>query len=801
MILVILFLLNIFHDLSNVLEWSGVSNILDAYEDYLEILTPAMWGVFLYAALQEIISTDMRRSEERLRLITSQTPAILWTADQDLRFTSLSGSPNIDLSWRFFPKEGQTVYEYFDSDDPQSPLIEAHLNALEGESGEFELNIKGVIFKCHVEPLFDKNEKLIGIIGTALDITRNKRNEEELKQSQDRYMQLYHHTPVMLHSINRDLVIESVNDFWLENLGYQRDEVIGRRIVDFLTEDSRRYAQEEVLPCFFKTGHIENVQYRMKRKNGEFVDVLLSATAEKDNKGHLVRSRTVMEDITVQRRTEKALRESEQRLQSILGSIHAGVLVVDPETMKIVETNIAATEMIGASRDQIVGLDCHQFFCMEENDSCPALSEDEKIRNRECRLLKKNGDSMMVLKTVSHIRLDGRDHLLESFIDLTERKKLETQFQQAQKLESIGTLAGGIAHDFNNLLMGIQGNASLLLLGSDDADQRRERLGNIENYVQMGVELTRQLLGLARGGKYEVKPSDINALIQNSLSMFGRTKKEINILTRFGEDIRTVDIDRGQIEQVLLNLFVNSWHAMPGGGDLSVETRNVTLDDGFLHPFDLPPGDYVQISVTDTGVGIDKENLGKIFDPFFTTKESERGTGLGLASAYGIIKNHNGIIKVYSEPGQGTTFSIYLPVSDEAVGSEKKAADSILMGQGKILLVDDEEMIAGLGREMLEKIGYEVLTACSGYEAIDLFRNKADEVDIVILDMIMPGMGGSDTFDRLRAIRPDAKILLSSGYSLNGQASEILKRGCRGFIQKPFKLGELSKKIHEILAT
>ena len=293
-----------------------------------------------------------------------------------------------------------------------------------------------------------------------------------------------------------------------------------------------------------------------------------------------------------------------------------------------------------------------------------------------------------------------------------EKKKLESQLQMAHKMESIGTLAGGIAHDFNNILMGIQGNASLLMLKIESDHPGREKVKNIETYVQSGTELTQQLLGFARRGKYLVAASDINEILKKSVAMFARTRKEIQTHTDLADDVWTLEVDRGQIEQALLNLYVNAWQAMPIGGELHLKTENVVLDETFVQPYDVAAGNYVKVTISDTGVGIDKKTQARIFEPFFTTKEMGRGTGLGLASVYGIIKNHGGYINVYSEEGQGTTFSIYLPASEkEALAPLEDIHLPISKGSETILLIDDEQMILDVGSELLEELGYTVVLA------------------------------------------------------------------------------------------
>jgi len=414
------------------------------------------------------------------------------------------------------------------------------------------------------------------------------------------------------------------------------------------------------------------------------------------------------------------------------------------------------------------------------------LKETRKELAYYKKISKENGD----------LRLRETEQLSRLIV---EHKRLGSQLLQSQKMEAIGTLAGGLAHDFNNLLMGIQGYASLMLLNMDASHTFYEKLRVIETQVQSGAELTRQLLNFARGGRYEVKPTNLNELIGKAALMFRRTKKEIRIYEKYAKEIWTVDVDRGQMDQVLLNLFVNAGQAMPGGGDLYLETENIILDASYIKPFETKPGPYVKVVITDTGVGMDEETRQRIFDPFFTTKEMGRGTGLGLASTYGIIKGHGGIINVYSEKGWGTSFHIYLPASYRNVVEEEKCHGEIRSGKETILVVDDEKIIADITREMLEGLGYQVLIAYSGHDAIEIYKANQQEIALVILDMIMPVMGGGETFDRIKSFNSGIKVILSSGYSLNSQAREIMERGVRSFLQKPFKLDTLSQKIREAL--
>jgi CheY-like chemotaxis protein len=366
-------------------------------------------------------------------------------------------------------------------------------------------------------------------------------------------------------------------------------------------------------------------------------------------------------------------------------------------------------------------------------------------------------------------------------------------------MEAIGTLAGGIAHDFNNLLMTIQGNASLIHCDIDSNNPHVQSLINIENAVNSGAKLTRQLLGYARKGKYQVDSICLNQLIEETANTLSRIRKDITVHYDLSEDLKAILADQGQIEQVLLNLFVNAADAMAAGGDLYLETVNINHQNIRNSHYVPIPGKYVQLIVRDTGIGMDKKTQDRIFEPFFTTKEMGRGTGLGLASVYGIIKGHGGYINVESDVGIGTTFKIYLPSSSQkAVKSETKGPDRLINGNGTILLVDDEELVLGTGSKILEKLGYSVLEANGGKKAVEIYKENKEKIDMVILDMIMPGMGGGKVFDKIKEVNPDAKVLLSSGYSIDGQATEILRRGCDDFIQKPFSINELSGKISEL---
>ncbi len=504
----------------------------------------------------------------------------------------------------------------------------------------------------------------------------------------------------------------------------------------------------------------------------------------------------------LRRRYEKA-RRTEKLYRSLIHS-SADAIVIYNLQGQVQYVNPTFTRLFGWTLEELQGGRIPFVPDSEKERSLDAIEKvlaGELCHGFETRRLTRDGRLLYISISASGYK-DHQDKLAGMLVilrDVTERVRMEKKLIQAQKLEAIGTLAGGIAHDFNNLLMGIQGNASLLLFNMDPDDPQCEKLKNIEKYVSSGAELTRQLLGFARRGKYEVKLLNVCKLLSEGTRMFGRTRKDISIALNCANGLWSVKADRGQLEQVLLNLYVNAGQAMPEGGRLFVEAGNKRLGPRQAESLQIEAGPYVTISVKDTGIGMDEALQQKIFDPFFTTRAMSRGSGLGLASAYGIIKNHGGTLTVESRQGEGAAFTIYLPASEQPAEPAPPARDDALRGSGILLLVDDEEMILDVGRQMIQALGYQAVIARSGKEAVEIFQEQGNDIQAVILDMVMPEMSGAETFERLKHIDPDVRVLLSSGYSRRGQAEEILERGCRGFIQKPFRIEELSRKIKAVL--
>ena len=541
--------------------------------------------------------------------------------------------------------------------------------------------------------------------------------------------------------------------------------------------------------------------------------------AEKMEVKILSRANAMMQKEIVKReKTEAALQKSQEKnkhlyeaanhakevYRSLLHSSADAIVIYDLDG-SAEYINPVFTQIFGWTLEELKGKQI-PFLPEFERESTMAIIKDLVEKGTPCHgfeTKRYTKDGRLLEVSISASRYD--DHqgkpagTLVILPDISEKKKFEAKLQYMERMEAIGTLAGGIAHDFNNLMMGMQGNISLILYDADPSHPYYEKLNTIEKLIQSGSELTRQLLGYARKGKYEVKPINLNQIIKYNSETFGRTRKNITIHREFAEDLFAIKADESQIGQVLINLYINASDAMPDGGELILKTMNVTHKKMKNKRYDPKPGPYALLQVTDNGTGMNEKTIERIFEPFFTTKEMGGGSGLGLASVYGIIKGHGGYIDVDSEKGHGTTFSIYLPASDQVVQKTSEPYERIIKGDKTVLLVDDEEIVIDVGVQLLKKLGYNVLEAGSGKEAIQLFGEWCDKIDMVILDIIMPDIGGGEVYDRIKEIDPQVKVLLSSGYSIDGQATDILERGCNSFIQKPFSMTVLSKKIREVL--
>ncbi len=514
------------------------------------------------------------------------------------------------------------------------------------------------------------------------------------------------------------------------------------------------------------------------------------------------------------RTTENQLRVSEKKYRTILDTIEEAYFEIDLNAT-IMFVNDAACTIMGYTTEELTGIHFRHFsehrHTREIIQTFSAMVRHGKpVANINHRVITKTGDTKVLelSATLTHdpsgivTGFRGLAHDITSRITAQkEKENLQKQLNHAQRMEAVGTLAGGIAHDFNNLLMGITGNVSLISMSIDKNSPQIDYLNAIDECVESGASLTRQLLGYARGGKYQVTDVNLNDTVKRTSNLFGRTNKQIEIQSRYQKNIWSVKADQSQIDQVLINLYVNAWQAMTDEMTLILATENVILDEKTTAPFNVRPGPYVAVRVQDLGTGIEPKIIKRIFEPFFTTKKMGRGTGMGLASAFGIMKNHEGFIDMKSEVGSGTIFTIYLPAIQQPAES-KSHADCAVFPQkasATLLVVDDESFILEALTDILKELGYKSILAENGRRAISQFEKYHDQIDGVLLDMIMPDMDGIQVMDALRKIRPGIKVILTSGYSLEGLDENSRGSEGDGFIQKPYKIKKLATVLNEVI--
>ncbi|MCU0723207.1 MAG: PAS domain S-box protein, partial [Planctomycetes bacterium] len=540
-----------------------------------------------------------------------------------------------------------------------------------------------------------------------------------------------------------------------------------------------------------------------------------------DREGRLVRVYGVARDIQARKEMEEALRrhteelealveerarglkESEERFRETAELLPAIVFEVDAGG-HLLFTNRAAYEILRAEHGGLLGRNVFEFVAPADRDraldNARRVLAGDLVGLQEYLCVRTDGSSFPGMLRSAPIVRAGRTAGLRGFvIDVSEKKQLEERFFRAQKLEAVGTLAGGVAHDFNNLLMGIQGRIDLLRMEGPLAPGQEEHLREMAEHVRSAASLTRQLLGFAGRGKVSVEALDLNEVLGKTAQWFGRARKEIVLRLDLQEALWPVEADRGQIEQVLMNLLLNAWQAMPGGGEVFLATGNTALGPEHTGAFDAEPGRYVRVSVADSGEGMDEATRSHLFEPFFSTKGVGKGTGLGLASSWGIVRNHKGFIAARSEKGKGATFEVFLPAAERAARRAHTPPAQAVRGSGTVLLVDDEETILGVVKPLLERMGYRVLAARSGAEALEVQGGRRDGIDLVLLDLVMPGLNGRETAKRLRAVDPSVRILVATGYGADEAALNLADVPVSGVIVKPYDAGRLSEAIRKAL--
>ncbi len=686
--------------------------------------------------------------------------------------------------------------------------IEKQFRLLDSKYKRLEIEL--IRYRDHFEALVaSRTAELMAINEKLVQENKDRRlAERERRSFEDQLQEATLLLEAMLDAIPDIIGVQDIdrriirfNKAGYEFFGMDEEEAVGKRCYDLI--DDGEPCSECVSQRILETSQPAQAEKYLKRKD-LWMDIRAYPILDMD--GRVFRIVEHWRDITELKKSQLSLVESEEKYRLLVENAKEAIFIYQDGRFRF--SNRQAREMAerlgmpGSPRKPLIDY----MHDDDKGDNPDQLQRrlsgrDKKLPAMVFRVMDKDSNTLWLELNTVNLTWQQKPATLNFVRDITHDKELERRFQETQRMESLGTLAGGIAHDFNNLLMGIQGNVSLMYLDAEGNSELTEQLESIEECVDSGSRLTKQLLGFARGGKYVVKPNDLGKILKSSAEMFGRTRKSVTIHGDYADDLWTVMADANQIEQVLVNLFLNAWQAMQEGGDLYLKSENVTLGEAFVMPHAVEAGRYVKISVIDTGIGMDETVKRRIFEPFFTTHEPGRGTGLGLASAFGIIKNHHGVITVDSKLGQGSTFCMYLPATDKKPELENIAYETIEMGSETILLVDDEKYIIDVGEMMLKGLGYTILTASSGQMAINVFSEHQEHIDLVILDLVMPDMGGETVFHKIREIQPETKVLFASGHYMSDQTRALLETGSSDFLQKPFNLRQLSTKIRCIIDT
>jgi two-component system, cell cycle sensor histidine kinase and response regulator CckA len=639
------------------------------------------------------------------------------------------------------------------------------------------------------------------------EIAQRERAESRLAESEKKYREVVETAGDIIYQTDLRGFFTLVNPAGLKMAGYAAEELLGKSYLDLIPPDHRETVERFYGIQFVKGLPITYYEFPVVTKQGETVWLGQNVQLLTEDEA-VVGFQAIARDITDRKRAEAALGESEMRYKDLFDHATDGIYTHDLQG-NYTSGNEAAIRMLGYSRDELRRMNIKDIV---DPDYLSVVQENlrKKIQNGvkttgpyEILVRSKDGAPLWLEVTSRVMTKDGEPVAVHGTArDVTERKRLEVRLLQASKMEAIGTLAGGLAHDFNNLLQIVLGYADLIVIGKEKQEKDYQRARLIHDAAMRGRDLVNRILTFSRRVETKPRPIDLNHELNQVDQLLRRTiPKMIEIELRLADNLRSINADPTQIEQILLNLAVNAAHAMPEGGRLVFETKNVRLDEEYCRThLETKPGEYVLLTVSDTGHGMEKEILDRVFEPFFTTKDRGEGTGLGLSMVFGIVKSHDGHISCDSKPGAGTVFKIYFPAAEVETAWDPEA--TLLMpsfGTETILLVDDEKAIRDLGNEILTAVGYTVLVASTGLEALDMYVKARDEISMVILDLIMPQMGGKQCLEELLKINPKLKVLIASGYSADVSTEESLASGARGFVRKPYNMKQLLSAVRHTL--
>lgn len=756
------------------------------------------------------VEEALQDSEERLRMTLEASQIGIW--DWDVKTDQWCASPIYYTMLGYEPKAGLgDRSEWLERVHPDDrAFVKATIQGvLDGTFTEYQYEARlrhadGTYRWQHVQGMSvqrDENGKVTRLLGIRMDVDQRRRSEDALQAASRYNRTLIEASLDPLVTISLEGKITDVNAGTERVTGYSRNELIGTDFADYFTDPERAQAGYQQA---FRDGSVKDYELEIRHKDGQLTPVMYNASLYRDESGNILGVFAAARDITDRKRAE----EKTMQLAAIVESSDDAIIGKNLDGI-ITSWNKGAEKIYGYKDTEVLGKPISLLAPPHRQDEIPQLLDrmkrGEHVEHYETLRRRKVGHVIEVSLAISPIQnVDGRIIGSSAIArDITEQKNLQRQLLHSQKMEAVGTLAGGVAHDFNNLLTVIQGFSELLLLEMDVEAPGYSDLLKIQESALRGAELVRNLLAFSRKAETSPRPINLNHEVTRIEKLLSRTiPKMIKIVLHLEGDLAAVNADPDQMCQVLMNLAVNAEQAMPDGGNLTIATANISLDEGYCRWYpEVHPGAYVLVTVSDTGHGMQKEILEHIFEPFFTTKGAGKGTGLGLAMVYGIVRQHGGHITCDSEPNEGSTFKIYLPAIEEA-RTEKEGGEAQPLPPGgteTILLVDDEDFVRDLGVRFLTRVGYTALTAASGPEAVQLYLKEAERISLVILDLIMPEMGGDKCLEEILAINPDAKIVISSGAVVEDKKRETLEYGARGFISKPFRLRDMLKTVREVL--
>ena len=752
-----------------------------------------------------ISAVNLRNSESLYQSLVETLPVHVFCKDKEGRFIfgnnlfcramgktlpDILGKTDAD----YFPPDLAGKYRRNDQEVMSSGKVWEDVEQYQTPEGE----------RRHVHvlkvPLRDHAGELIGIQGLSWDVTAHKRAEEAVRQSEELFSKVFRALSVGV-SVARlsDGQFFEVNDAFLQLFGFRREEVVGHTALELgLWTDSQE--RKEAIARLQAEGSLKNVEGKTRKKSGEFGDVLISMELVEMGGEKCILA--LFTDITERKRAEERIRQQ----ASLLDLAQDAIIVRDLEG-RIQFWNKATERLSGWTAEEVIGRKVTELVY---KDPMVFEAAQKQLREKgewagELHLVAKGGREVIVYSRWTLVRdAQGNPKLLLAInTDITDKKRLEAQFLRAQRMEGLGMLAGGIAHDLNNILAPILMASELIREEGVDAKEIPKMLNMIHVNAQRGADIVKQLLTFGRGAAGQRIIVQPRHLVKEMVKMAQETfPKNILVHPQIDDDLWSVMGDPTQIHQVLLNLCLNARDATPGGGTLTVAAENAMLDDHYAaqNP-EAATGPYVLLKVSDSGIGIAPEIMDKIFDPFFTTKELGKGTGLGLSTVLGIAKSHGGFVKVYSEPGRGSTFSVYLPATPDLVATEEgPRAAALPGGQGElILVVDDEEPILELTRKTLERHGYKALTARDGTEALVLFAQWRGKIRAVLTDVSMPVMDGVTLIRVLRKMEPGVNVIAASGRGSGGKAFELKTLGIHKFLTKPYAAEKLMLALRELL--